>query len=364
MSDTSPPQRGLGLSLPGSGITGAMYQVGVVAALEDGVEGFRAADVTAFVGSSSGAAVAAFLAAGNSAQRLYRALLDPVDPFFPLQRQHLLRLDGAEWRRVASSTLAAARRLLSSVTSRPLDADVWNELDRFWDSLPAGIFTLDAFEQFLTEIMLRRGVPADFAGMPRPLVLVATDLDAGARALFGLGELAHVPIARAICASAATPLLFAPVRIDGRDYVEAGNGTAAHVDVAASLGCGLVLVVNPTVPIRTDPGTRDIPTGHGAMRHVRDKGALWVSSQAWRVRTESRMREGLAWFRTEHPETEVVLLEPDATDATMFMHSPMNFAARRQILEDGYTATIRALRDPGSPLRAAFEARGLVVKGA
>jgi predicted acylesterase/phospholipase RssA len=339
-----------------------MYQVGVVAALEDGVEGFRTADVAAFVGSAGGATVAAFLAAGIPAQRLYRALLDPVDPFFPLQRQHLLRLDGAEWRRVASSTLAAARRLLSSVTSRPLDADVWNELDRFWDSLPAGIFALDALEQFLVETMQRRGVPNDFAQLPRPLVLVATDLDAGARALFGLGELAHVPVARAICASAATPLLFAPVRIDGRDYVEAGNRTAAHVDVAASLGCGLVLVVNPTVPIRTDPDAREVPTGHGAMRHVRDKGALWVASQSWRVRTESRMREGLARFRSEHPEVEVVLLEPEPGDATMFMHSPMNFAARRQILEDGYTATIRALRDPGSPLRRALEGRGFAVK--
>ena len=362
MSPARPLERGFGLSLPGGGITGAMYQVGVIAALEDGLENFRAADLDVFVGSSTGATVATFLAAGNSAQRLYRALLDPADTFFPLKRHHLMRLDGAEWQRVGLSTLSAARRLLSSITSRPLEADLWNELDRFWDSLPAGIFTLDGYEQFLAEIMLRRGVPDRFADMPRKLVVVAIDLDQGARSLFGLDGLEHVPVARALCASAATPILFAPVRIEGRDYVEGGLGAVAHADVAKSLGCDLVLVVNPLVPIQTDPAVRDIPTGHGTMQHVRDKGALWVYSQSWRARTESRMREGLARFRAENSDTRVVLVEPDQTDATMFMYSPMNFAARRHILEDGYTQTIKALRDPGSPLRLALEARGLVAK--
>jgi len=91
MSSEPSPERRLGLSLPGGGITGAMYQIGAVAALEDGLEGFRAADIDVFVGSSTGATVATFLAAGNSAQRLYRALLDPSDTFFPLQRHHLMR---------------------------------------------------------------------------------------------------------------------------------------------------------------------------------------------------------------------------------------------------------------------------------
>lgn len=362
MSPHPTPAHRLGLSLPGGGITGAMYQIGVIAALEDALEGFRAADIDVFVGSSTGATVATFLAAGNSAQRLYRALLDPQDTFFPLQRHHLMRLDGAEWRRVALSTLAAARRLLSSVASRPLQADVWNELDRFWDSLPAGIFTLDAYEQFLAEIMLRRGVPDRFADMPRKLVLVAIDLDEGARALFGLGALEHIPVARAICASSSTPILFAPVRIEGRDYVEGGVGAVAHADVATALGCEFVLVVNPMVPIQTDPAVRDIPTGHGTMQHVRDKGALWVYSQSWRVRTESRMREGLARFRAENPQANIVLVEPDRTDLTMFMSSPMNFASRRQILEDGYRQATKALRDPESELRRAFESRGFVVK--
>src|SRR5882672_1449749 len=104
----------LGLSLTGGGITGAMYQVGCIAALEEGLAEFRATDFDVIVASSTGACVGMALAGGIGALRLYRALLDPSDDFFPLKRHHLLRLDSREWRRVGSSTISAARRLLSS----------------------------------------------------------------------------------------------------------------------------------------------------------------------------------------------------------------------------------------------------------
>jgi hypothetical protein len=42
----------------------------------------------------------------------------------------------------------------------------------------------------------------------------------------------------------------------------------------------------------------------------------------------------------------------------MFMFSPMNFAARRVILEDGYRSTLRELRREGAPIRRALEKRG------
>jgi len=346
------------LCLCGGGITGAMYQVGCLAALEDGVTGFRANDFDLFVGSSSGATVATCFAGGLQAQRMYRALLDPADVLFAFHRSHLLQFDLGEWRRVGRTALSAARKLVSSLASRhPLEYDPWNvwlELDRFYDSLPAGIFTLDAYEQFFAEFMARRGISEDFGALPRDLLIVAHDLDSGERVAFGRGLHPAVRVSRAVAASSASPILFAPVRIDDRDYVDGGIGELAHIDLAVRAGCDLVVVVNPMVPIRSDPLARDIPTGHGRMLHVRDKGLLWVHNQAWRIRTEDRFRRGLERFRAEHPEVVVVLLEPDQGDATMFMYSPMNFAARRTILEHGYTSTTRLLRAPDSPIRAAL----------
>jgi predicted acylesterase/phospholipase RssA len=352
----------MGLCLCGGGITGAMYEVGCLAALEDAFEGFQSSDFDVFVGSSSGSTVAAALAGGLSALRMYRALLDPSDDLFPLQRHHLLRFDTKEWKRVWGSAFGAARHLVSSATSKPLDLDVWNELDRFTDSLPAGIFTMDAYERFVEEFFHRRGVPRAFVAMPNRLLLVANDLDAGERAVFGRGDLRDVPVASAVAASSAIPLLFAPVRIGERDYVDGGIGEVAHADLAVEEGCDLVLVINPMVPLRSDPQQADVPTGHGKRKRIRDKGLLWVYNQSWRMRTEARFRKLLDEYRADHPDQHVLLLEPDPNDMTIFLYSPMNFAARRVILEDGYKTTMALLRDPGSPVRRAFEDKGLRAK--
>ncbi len=354
-----PPVAGTALVLCGGGITGAFYEVGCLAALEEAFVGFRACDFEYFVGTSSGSTVALALAGGIDATRLYRALLDPADDFFPLQRHHLLRFDLREWRRVFTSALGSARHLFSSATSKPLELDVWNEFERFTDSLPAGIFSIDAYERFLSDFMRRRGIGATFSSLPRKLVLVANDLDDGRRAVFGEGDLARIPVAQAVVASSATPALFVPVRVGDRDYIDGGLGEVGHVDIAEELGADTVLVINPMVPIRADIQNRNVPTGTGKQKRVRDKGILWVYNQAWRMRTEGRFHRLLDDYRARHKGTKVLLLEPAPDDAVMFMYSPMNFAARRVILEDGYKTTKALLADPDAPLRKALEAKGL-----
>jgi predicted acylesterase/phospholipase RssA len=353
----------IGLCLCGGGVTGAMYQVGCLAALEDRIEGFAACGFDVLVGMGSGATVAMALAGGLNVQRMYRALLDPADDFFPLQRNHLLRIDLGEIMRVFGSAISAARRIVSSAATSPLDVNVWDELERFVDSLPAGVFALDTYERFLAEFMQRRQIPAHFAELPRRLLLVASDLDAGRRVVFGQGELAEVPVARAVAASSAIPLLYAPVEILGRDYIDGGMGDAAHIDLAAQEGCRLIVVINPMVPVHAGSDGRDVPTGHGKKRRVRDKGAIWVYNQAMRIWMEARFALGLERFLAQHPDTSVIVLEPKQADATLFMYSPMNFAARRAILEDGYTATVRRLSEADSPLRKTLETQGLRVVG-
>lgn len=351
-----------GLCLAGGGITGAMYEVGVLAALEDAFEDFSVRDFDVFVGASSGACVATGLAAGLDALRMYRALLDPSDDFFPLQRQHLLKIDPREAKRVRNSLFGAARRMLGSFSSKPLKTDLWEELERFSDSLPAGLFSTETFEQFFFDVLTRRGLPKSFAEMPSKLFLVANDLDAGSRVVFGRAELANVPVAKAVAASMAAPMLFAPVRIDGRDFIAGGVGEAGHVDVAVEEGCDTVIVVNAMVPVRADPMGRQVPTGHGARRRVRDKGMLWVYNQSWRLVTEARLQTGLERYAAAHQDVDIQLIEPDRRNTTMFMHNPMNFAARRTLLEDGYTNTLDELRNPTSGLRQAFARLGLEPK--
>lgn len=346
----------IAVCLGGGGVTGAMYEVGVLAAIEE-----HCPELTydLVVGASTGACVATALAGGTPAVRMYRALLDPSDDFFPLRRHHLMKLDLGEMRRGFRTVTRTLRRLAGTVTESPLKRQSWHEVDRLWDSLPAGLFTMDAFEQFFFDFLTRRGIAKRFEDLPAELLLVANDLDEGQRVVLGQsGDLQNVPIAKAVSASMAVPMLYAPVRLEGRDLVAGGVGEAGHVDLAVSRGCDVVLMINAMVPVRSDREARNIPTGHGPQKRVRDKGMLWVYNQSWRQLTEARLERGLELFRRENDQVAIELIEPAPGDATMFMHSPMNFEARRLILEDGYTTTTHELRDDTSSLRLTLESAG------
>jgi len=316
---------------------------GALAALEDEVPGFHANQLSGYVAVGSGAVAASALAGGLEVQRLYRALLDPADNFFPLERRHLIQVDLGEWRRTFGAAIGAVRRALQSATARPMETavDPWQEIDRFQDVLPAGIFSLEQFEHFLEAFYERRGVPLSFSKLERPLVVPAHDLDTGETALFGLGALRHERIARAICASASLPLFFAPVRIGGRLYFAGSTGNAAMLDVAEkSLGAETILVVNPLVPVAPGWGAK-VPTGHGGGEGVRDKGLLWIYNQALRISEHAHLRAEVALMKARRPDISVQLIEPSRSDAVLFMFSPMNYSARRAILEDAYK-TVRA----------------------
>jgi len=334
------------LTLPGGGMTAALYQVGALAALEDGITGLSAHSFSAYIGHGSGATVASALAGGIPISRLYRALLDPVDVFFPLERGHILHLDLDEYRRTLSTGWVALRHATSRLRSRrddPTDESsqqvLLAELDRFSDSLPAGLFTLDRYERFLAEFFLRRGIPNSFRSMPRTLRLCAHDIDTGERVLFGAQGHRDVPVSLACAASMALPLFFSPVRVGNRHYLEGGLGRIAHLDVARDAGASLCIVVSPLTPVRARAG--GVPTGHGVRESVRDKGLLWMFNQAMRIGAHARLHYEVERARN----IDVLVLEPDPSDALLFMHNPAKHSARRAILEYAYRTTRERIVD-------------------
>src|SRR5689334_3067208 len=134
------------LCLPGGGLSGALYQVGALAALEDGIANIDGQSFLIYLGQGSGATVASAIAGGIAVERIYRALLDPADNFFPLERKHILRFDADEWQRTMKTSWVAARHALARLTTRGDAADrspahlyFWEQLDRLNDSLPAGL---------------------------------------------------------------------------------------------------------------------------------------------------------------------------------------------------------------------------------
>lgn len=322
----------IGLCLTGGGVTGAMYQIGVLAALEDLVPGLTATGFDVYVGVASGGSLAAALAGGAPVQRLYRTFLDPADDYFPLQRRHLLETDLDEWRRTIASAFAAIRHGSSSLFSKPPSpGHLWEQLDRFYDSLPAGLFTLDGYEHLLEDCFLRRGIPNSFGAMPHVLRIPAYDLDSGERVVFGGEGWADVPVARACAATLALPLFYSPVRIADRHFISGAVGAVAHVDVALAAGADLVIVVNPLVALRNEGG---VPTGHGRRPSLRDKGMMWVYDQANRIAASRRFEERIGLLGDA--ASRVLVVAPRPEDATLFLANPASLKNRRVILEDAY----------------------------
>jgi NTE family protein len=341
--------------LCGGGVAGTVFQIGCLAALESRL---RSNSIDLVVGTSSGAALATAVAAEIPVERLYRALLDPADDFFRLERKHLFEVDRAAFGRAARSSVMAVRKIIASVVANAPKIDIWSELERLADCLPSGLFALRRYEQFWTDFMIRRGIPERFAELPKRLLIAARDLDTGERAVFGAGELADVPIARAICASSAVPPFFSPVRIHGRDYMDGGWVDPAPLDLIDPFDCSLLVVINPLVVDVRPRGEASVPTGHGRKWNIRDKG-LWAVYHQWRrIGARDDVAAAVDRFRQLNPRADVLSLEPSSAATQAFLHSPMNFAARRVIIEDGFATTLKAISEMSGPVDQRLIANG------
>ncbi|MEQ1712374.1 MAG: patatin-like phospholipase family protein, partial [Hyphomicrobium sp.] len=80
----------------------------------------------------------------------------------------------------------------------------------------------------LLDIVLPGRFPSDFAALPIPLKIVATDFYAQEAHVFSSG-----PLKPAIAASMALPVVFQPVAIDGRAMVDGGLSNPLPFDIVA-----------------------------------------------------------------------------------------------------------------------------------
>src|SRR5262245_50760703 len=147
-----------GLVLAGGGVIGGMYEVGALAALEDGVPGFSANTFDVYVGSSAGSVVAALMANGVPARELYAILDEGRNDPLNFQR-------GASFHRGASAAAAwnFAQILWavgkSVVSNLRLDwADI---LARSQGEMPPGFYSVRNFEEFIRHAYAARGLSND-----------------------------------------------------------------------------------------------------------------------------------------------------------------------------------------------------------
>src|SRR5262249_11942628 len=179
------------------------------------------------------------------------------------------------WRaspRSAAALAAALPRVALDLWTPWHEALVLDTLAGLTRHLPPGILSLDGLEAYIHMVLSRGGRTDDFRQLRRRLLIPATALGTGAIQVFGgrPGEANTPP--RPVTASAAIPLVFAPVRIDDVDYVDACVTKSAHAGLAVEHGARLVVIINPIRPLLLE----------GTERGLRATGALGIASQSLR----------------------------------------------------------------------------------
>jgi predicted acylesterase/phospholipase RssA len=369
----------IGLALAGGGPLGAIYEVGALCALEEAVEGLDFTACDGYIGVSAGGFIAAALANGMTPRQLCAAFIensaaapdrfDPAEmlqPAWPEFGRRIGLLPGL-LRDAAREVLLEGRSLLGAV-------------ERLGRALPTGLLSSERFGEALARVFAEPGRTNDFRALKQRLVLVATDLDSGEAIPFGSEGWDHVPISRAVQASAALPGLFPPVEIDGRHYVDGALKKTLHASVLLERGLDLLICLNPLVPYESDRlSHREARSrrarklahrlGRPAVRALQprihrlvDGGLPLVLSQTFRSLIHSRLALGLKGYERTHPGTDILLFEPDPRDAEIFLANTFSYRQRRHLAEHAYQATRELLRERAATLAAQFARAGLVLR--
>ncbi len=314
----------------GGGVTGAVYEIGCLRALEE-ILGRSVLDLDLYVGVSGGAFVTSLLANGIAPREMYDEVATRSP--FGASSAPLFRLGLPDLARRAVRAPRVVREALATAwpgEGRNLSDFAFSLLEL----LPAGLLDNSGIQEFLQGVFTSRGQSDRFDELARRLFVVAVDLDSGEAVPFGAEGHRDVPISRAVQASTALPGLYRPVRIGGRDYVDGGVKKTAHINLAIRHGADLVICINPIVPILNVGPNSPL---HG---HLSNKGLNYVLDQALRIMLHGRMQYGLERYQAEHPEVDILLIEPTRDDMRMFAYNIMRLGARKVVAEDGYRSVL------------------------
>ncbi len=356
----APARRKICLSLSGGGLSGAFYEIGCLAALDDflGFD-FSSTGFDIYIGVSAGASVSALLAKGIPARKIYWSLLTDADPALQFRRGDMYDVNRLAILRSFFKIVFSIPGYFvrcAKIGQRPSPFDFMHYVE---ERLPAGVFALDNFQTFFKRVLEANGKSDAFSGMEKELYIPATDIDLGTRRVFSNVEGTTVPISHAVAASSAIPLLFRPFQIEGRDYIDGSTGKVAHIDIAIRAGASTLLIINPHVNISNDHQVVCIPRGDGKCATIREKGMSFIQDQASRIETRVRLDGEIRRCQAESPDVKIYRIEPSSREVMLFLHHSMSYAEREQILRYGYTSMTSILRRRRAVIEELMQFHGL-----
>ncbi len=332
------------LVLGGGGFTGGVYEIGALRALDLLAANRTINQFDVYVGTSAGAFVASLCANGVTPEEMMRVVTHQgPQAFRDIDLGDLLRLNLSEVVRTGVRLPLRAALLARQLLPQLGQVSLIDILLGLAEVLPSGAYTGEGIERYLAKVFAedtRRS--NDFRELAHELYLVATDLDSCERIVFGADGFDDVPISTAVRASGALPMVYAPVKVGDRELIDGGIVSTTNLDIAVEAGAALVIVINPIVPYvneRADGG--DGPPE----RRISDMGFSKIGYQAFKLLGHRRLHELASMWEERYPGVDIVLIEPEPTDALMFETPIMSFSSRIEIARHGFQSVTYHLLD-------------------
>lgn len=348
----------IALAIAGGGPLGAIYELGALQALDESIAGVHMHDLDVYVGVSSGAVLSANLANRVTTAQMARVFMGLPEAEFKFHPEQFLRPAFKEYFGRAASLPSVIFDILAEIIRHPQRLASLESLEELTRLVPTGVFDNSNIERFLARVLSRHGRTNDFRHLNARLRVVAVELATGQAVRFGERGRDHVPISRAVQASAALPGLYPPVEIDGHYYVDGALRRTLHASAALEEGADLLLAINPLVPYDADHTAADLP----ASRERMIRGGLpVVLSQTFRSLIQSRMQIGMRKYETSYPEAAIMLVEPNRNDEKMFYTNVFSYASRTELAEHAFQITRKELRERADDIEKFLEPFGLTL---
>ena len=335
------------LILGGGGFTGGVYEIGALRALDLLAVNRTINEFDVYVGTSAGSFIASMVANGITPEEMMRVINHELpSPLRDISLGTLLRPNYGGFVRKSLTFPMRAAGVAREMLGHLRELSVVDIAAGLASGLPTGIYTGHGIEHYVAEALSDPDRTDDFRLLEPELYLTATDLDTTERIVFGEGEWADVPISAAVAASGALPMIYEPVEINGREFIDGGIRSTTNVDVAVEHGAKFIIVINPLVPFVNDFRKR-IPTITGTRaRHVSDMGFTAVGNQAFRVLSHERLHLAVQYWEQRYPGVDIILIEPEVDDELMFGTSILDYSARLEIAKHGFeSVTLKLARD-------------------
>jgi predicted acylesterase/phospholipase RssA len=348
------------LVLAGGGLTGAVYEIGALRAIDELLVNRTVQDFDIIVGTSAGALIGAMLAKGLTPGEMMQMLDGSHPELNKIRPDHLFSFNTGEFKRRSLRLPRTIKAAISHYLRNRSDMNIFDVLWSLLEVLPSGLYDNASLVHFVRQNLVERGLSDDFDTVCSELYIIATDLDTGDRVVFGREPWRDTPLSAAIAASSAVPLLYRPVRLGANELVDGGLRGTASLDLAVEAGAKLIVCINPLVPI--DNSHREgVPLLGPDGRYISDKGFQAVGSQILRIVMQSGLDYHVKQLRRRHPDVDIIVIEPRRDDYKMFFYNIMRYSARVTIAQHGFESVTLGLADRYPELKATLARHGLEI---